>query len=62
MEVKMLNHPEQTKDEVYLGNAPKTRLSDFPGLKTMTVGQIAYDIHSKKIKPSEGFKPLFIIF
>jgi hypothetical protein len=59
----MLTHPEQQKNETYLGNTTVTNGKIKPHLNPLTtarIGNIAYTHDGKKIKNRDDLKPLFI--
>lgn len=55
-------HKEQRKNEIYLGNTiskkfPSEKISK---LKTIRLGEVAYDIHGKPLPKDDPYKPLFV--
>lgn len=58
----MLHHPERNENEVFVGNTTIERFGTNVKLKGLNarLGKVAYDIHGKKLKPSEKLFPLFI--
>lgn len=58
----MHTHPEQTKDEVYLGNftAAEGIPAHLATIPSMRLGTTAYDIDGKKLAASEGMLPVFV--
>ncbi len=57
----MNTHPEQRSTEVFLGNVPTKRgpRECFSHLRTIRIGEQAYDIHGKKID-QDYMRPLFV--
>lgn len=57
----MLYHPERKKEERFVGNIKASRgiPSYFSELKTIRLGEIAYDIHNKKLD-TDYMSPLFV--
>ena len=58
----MHTHPEQTENEVYLGNftAAEGVPTYLAGLPSMRLGETAYDIDGNKLAASVGLLPLFV--
>lgn len=64
----MLNHPEQKRDEIYLGNCTPTATGGVPsgkhfsGLKSARFGTVAYEALGKLIPSNHKppLRPLFI--
>jgi len=55
-------HPEQGKDETFVGNASPERFRDNPmhkGLETLRLGKIAYSIDGDVLE-NENMYPVFI--
>ncbi len=57
----MKRHQEQLDNEVWVGNTHHVdgKIPHLHSLKTVRVGNTAYDIHGKEL-PSSYCKPLFI--
>ena len=56
----MLYHKEIRKNERFVGNvAAKSPLEHLRSLKTVRKGEVAYDIHGKKLYPGYCL-PLFV--
>ena len=56
-------HPEQAKNEIFIGNVPSrdtlARLKELSALTTVRQGKIAYDIHGKQLSP-DYMRPMFV--
>jgi hypothetical protein len=57
----MTRHPEQAKDEVFVGNTSSTRgiPLHLRELTTIRMGEVAYDIHGLELSP-DYMRPLFV--
>lgn len=57
----MTNHPEQKKNEHYLGNTSHGEIPDYlSDFKTIRVGKVAFEVNGKVMPASEGYLPLFV--
>jgi hypothetical protein len=58
----MTNHPEQREDEVFLGNVPTNRGARecFGNLKSLRLGNQAYDVYGKEKISQDYMRPSFI--
>lgn len=58
----MINHPEQKKDEIFMGNtsAVDGPRECFRHLKSLRIGDRAYDVEGKEKLPKDYMRPLFI--
>ncbi len=58
------HHEPCEKDEIWVGNTPTHgehfKLLKSKGLKTIRLGNVAFDIYGKPISKSEGYSPVFL--
>lgn len=60
----MAHHEHCDKDEIWVGNTLSTgeniQWLKEKGMKTLRLGNIAYDVFGKPLSEKEGYSPLFI--
>lgn len=56
----MMKHPEQRPTEVYIGNTIDGVKAHLSNLKTIRLGEVAYDLKGVKIKQPTQYRPMFI--
>jgi hypothetical protein len=60
----MAHHEPCGKDEIWVGNTithgPHLEWLRSKGLKTLRLGEVAFDVYGKPLEEREGYSPLFI--